>query len=101
MHVCQTILAPLEFERQTFVVDTELIEDCRLKVVGVDAVFDRIEAEVVTLSVCDSRLDSATCHPRRECVRVMIAAPLAAFIDVALNERRPAKLAAPHDQGVL
>src|SRR5947209_3927739 len=59
-------------------------------------VLDGLEAEFITGTEGDPRLDPAAGHPEREGIGVMVAA-----VGAALDHRRPAELAAPDDEGVV
>ena len=48
----------------------------------------------------DARFGSAACHPDCVGIRVMIASPPRAIVDVTLQEWRASEFAAPDDQGV-
>ena len=73
------------------------VQDRRVQVVDVDAVFDGVEAELVGFAERDARFDAAAGQPHRERVGVMVAAVVAA----ALDHRRAAELAAPDHQRVV
>ena len=59
----QTNIQPLKSGGQTPMVDAQAMQNRRVHVVNVDGILRDVIAEVVGLSVNDSRLDSATGHP--------------------------------------
>jgi len=67
-----------------------------MKIVNMDAVFNRIEAEFIGLAHYLPGFDAAAGHPHREGVDVMIAAGLLAIF----AHRRAAKFATPNDERV-
>ena len=73
------------------VVEAEQLQQRRVQIVNVDAVFDRVEAEFVRLAQRQARLDAAAGHPVGEGVGMVVAAVVAA----AFHHRRSAELAAP------
>ena len=100
MHVGQAVVAALEFERELFVVDAELMQDRRVQVVDVDRIADDVVAVVVGFAVGDARPDAAAGHPDGEAARVMIAAVVRGG-QVALAVNRATELAAPDDERVV
>src|ERR1051325_3645822 len=72
------------------------MENSGVKIVDVDAVFDRLEAQFVGLADNRAGLDAPAGQPHREGVNVMIAA-----CGVAVFAHRSApEFAAPDDEGV-
>ncbi len=66
-----------------------------MEVVYVNLVFDGVPAEVIGRPVGETALDTCAGEPHGETKRMMLAAV------GALRRRRAAKLAAPHNNGVL
>jgi len=66
-------VAALEAVGEAGVVEAEEVEQCGVKVVDVNGVFDRFEAKVVSLAKDLSALDTATGHPNAEGVGMMVA----------------------------
>ena len=73
MHIGQPIFAALESIKQPLVVEAELVEDGGLEIVDVDFVFGDFEAELVAGAVGDAAFHTATGHPLRVHIRVMVA----------------------------
>lgn len=101
MHIRQSEMPPLEFERQFGVVDPKQMQHRRLKVVDVYRVFRHIHRQFVRFAIGEAWLHAATRHPQREGVRMMIVTPFGTIVNIALNERRAAKLASPNHQRVV
>src|SRR5262249_26766231 len=78
---------------QAFVVDSEEMKHCRVKVVDLDLVLNGMVAIIVGGAVDGAALDASACQPDGESVRVMIAAVR------ALRHRSAAEFAAPDHQG--
>ena len=94
-------MATLEAIGQLFMVDAEKMHDRGLKIMNMHFVLHRIETEVVGGPVGHSGFSSASRHPYGEGIRVVVASPSLAVLDVTLNEWRAAKFASPDDQGVV
>ena len=56
-----------------FVIETEEMEDCGVKVVDVDLVLDSLESKLVSGSDRDAGFDPAACQEHAKAVRVMVA----------------------------
>ena len=82
-------------------VDAEKMHDGGLKIMNVYLIFHRIETKVIGSPVGHSGFSSASRHPYGEGIRVVIASPSLAILDVTLNEWRAAKFASPDNQGVV
>src|SRR5207249_153952 len=74
MHVRQAEIAAIEAIRQLRVVQSEQVQDRRLKVVDADAIVNRLVAEIVRASMMNAALDSPAGHPDGVSVWVVIAA---------------------------
>src|SRR6516165_4481629 len=96
--VGQAEVAPLESVREPLVVDAEEVEQRGLEVMHVDRVGRDADREVVGGAVGDPGADAAAGEPDGEGIRVVVAPPLPAVLDRALEERRAAELAAPDDE---
>ena len=86
---------------QRFIVlQTKLIQDCRLEIVGGHDVFDGSVPELIRLTECHTRFESAAGHPNAEALAVMIAASFFGRT-VFLCDWEPSDLAPPmHNGGV-
>ena len=82
-------------------VNTEKVQNSGLKIMNVYFVFHRIETEIIRGSVSYSGFSSASRHPYGEGIRVVVASPSLAVLDVTLNEWRATKFTSPDDQGVV
>src|SRR5689334_513253 len=96
MDVGQPEWASLELVGEFCVVESEQVQHRRVQVMHVYFVLRDIEAKLIGLAENDTALESAACHPHRECIRMMIAS-----VGPALHHRGTAKLAAPDDDRVL
>ncbi|CAD75560.1 hypothetical protein-transmembrane prediction [Rhodopirellula baltica SH 1] len=93
--VRQTKIATSVGIRQTLVVDSKLMQHGRVQIVHVDAIANRVVAVIIGLTVRDAAANTATTQHHRKSLRVVVAAI------AALNNGRPTKLAAPHNQRLL
>ena len=73
MHIGQTILASLKFVGQLFMVHSQQMQDCRIKVVDMNGVINDVVAEFIRLTISDSALYSSTSEYRREAIGMMIS----------------------------
>ena len=78
-------------------VEAELLQDRRMQVFDVEAVFDGVAPQVVGLADAGSSLDSAAGHPHREAISVVITPGALGVFSGGLA----AKLASPNDQGLV
>src|ERR1043166_8456554 len=85
-------IAPIEEVRQLPVIETQERKPGCVQIVDMHAVFNGAEAELVRRADYFAAPDSATAHPGREAVGMMIAAVF------ALHHRRAAELAHPDQQ---
>src|SRR6266545_7729924 len=92
VNVRQPKIAPLEAISQLLVIESEKLQDRRVQVVDVYAVFDSVEAELVGAADRDAGFDPAAREPHRECVGMMITAVVG-----SLRHRRSPEFAAPDD----
>ena len=92
--VGEAVVAAAVTVGEAFVIEAQAVEEGRVEVVDVDGVLDGFGAVVVGASVGEAALDSASGHPDREALVVVIAAILLAAVGGA------AELAAPEDEGV-
>src|SRR5262245_35573167 len=77
------------------------MQDGRLQIVDVDAVFADVEAELVGIAVAGAWADAAAGQEDGERERVMVAAEVRTAGGAAFAERTAAELAAPDDQRVV
>ena len=74
VYICQTVPAPLMFERQAFVIDSEQVQERRVQVVYVDRVPGDVVGKRVRGSVGCAGSHTTTRHPDRKATWVMVAA---------------------------
>ena len=74
VHIGQPVVAALEAERQSFVVEAQQVHDRGLQIVDVDFVLDDAEAQFVGLAVVQAGFHAAAGEPHREAIRIVIAA---------------------------
>ena len=92
--------AALMAERQPFVIDSQQVQQCRLQVMHVHRILHGIHTQIVRSAVGDPGFDAAPGQPQSKRIRMMIAAPAFAFVDVALQKRGTPEFAAPDHQGI-
>ena len=92
----------METVRETQVIDAELIQDRRVKIVDVNGIAHDGPADLVRLAVYLPAFDPAAREQHGECVRVMIATgDVLRVARAILAERRAAEFAAPHDERLI
>ena len=85
----QTLVQSLVRKVEPIGIESCLVQDGSLQIADTDWVFDWIITDIVGLSV-HARFDSATSHPHRECMWMMIATNVALhkfLVDVVLSIR--------------
>ena len=93
-------LSAFEQERQPFVVQPEKFQDRRMQVIYVNAILGGAEPELIGGADCSSAFDPATGEPRREPIRIVIAA--GAFVRVTpVGDRRSPEFTAPYHECAL
>ena len=100
MHVSETEVATLVFEREPFVVDPEKVLEGGMQVMHVHAVLDDIVAVVVGYPVRVARAHSTAGHPHGEAARVMVPAEVIGG-HLALAVVGAAEFAAPDNKGII
>src|ERR1051326_7888719 len=60
-----------------------------------------MEAKFVCFSQRDSGFETATGHPHRKCLWMMVAAQLATCVRIAFDHWRPAKFTTPKDERIV
>ena len=99
MHVGQPVVAALELERQTMMVNSQAMQDRGVQVVHMDGIASDVVAVIVGLTMCHPATNSSPCHPDRETARMVIAA-IVRGAEVPLTVDGPSELATPDDQRV-
>src|SRR5262249_57010676 len=94
-HIGKPKVAPLESVGQPRVVESQQMQDSRVQVVDVNAVFCNVESRLVALTDGNAWFCATAGQPHSECIGVMVAAVIS-----ALDHRGPAELAAPNHQSV-
>ena len=92
MDVRETMIAAAETEGESFVVETEQMQDRGVKVVDLDGVVDGLVAVVIGGSVGHSALDATPGQPEAEAERIVVASV------ASLGEGSAAEFAGPNDQ---
>ena len=100
VHISESIVAALEAERQSFMVETKQVHDCRLQIVNVTLILCHLESQFVGLAVVISALHSSARHPHGETVGEVVASQNLSFGCAPLPERRSTKLTATDNQGI-
>ena len=100
MDIRQTELATLEFVSQPFVIDSQQVHQCGLKVVDMHRVIGHVDPQIIRRTMADARLCSATRHPDGVGIGMVIASPPRAIVDVTLQERGASKFSAPNHKRV-
>lgn len=77
-HIGQPEIATGVSIRQLFVIDPQLMQDRRMKVVDMNPIVDRTKTKIVGLTKRHSASDTASSHPDREAV-VIVVSPVAIF----------------------
>ena len=97
-NIGESLIATLEAERLSFVINAQAVQDRRLKIVYVDRPLDDVVAVLVGLPEGHPALDSTAGHPHRETSRMMVAAECR--LQITLAVRRTTELATLNDQRV-
>ena len=74
LHIRQSEIPSLKFERQFPMIESEAMKQRGLQVVDVDGVLGDVVAEVVGLAVGEAGFDAAACKPDGEAAAVVVAA---------------------------
>ena len=82
-------------KRETFVIETEQMQNGGMQVVHMDFVFYRLEAKLVGLSVGHSAFYSSSSEPHRETVMIVISS-ISIF-----RRRRSTELTSPYHQRIV
>lgn len=72
MHIGKAEITSLEAIGKLGVIESEEMEDSRMKVVHMHLVLGDVETEFIRLADGNARLEAATCGPHGECLWVMI-----------------------------
>ena len=99
MNIRQTKIATGVVECQTGMIEAQLVQYSRLKIVYLHRPLHHMETEVIGTTDRNSRADTTTRHPHRERLRMMIATLRPTQSRIGFNHWRAAKLAAPHHEG--
>ena len=99
VNIGQAVAAALEFVGESFVIDSQQVQERGVEVVDVQAIAGDVVAEFVGLAVHDAGLHAAAGHPNAEAAGMMIAAEIR--LNLALAIIRASKLAAPDNKRVV
>src|SRR3954468_10892164 len=81
-------------------IESKKMQEGRMQIMNVDAVFDDVEAKFVRLPEGNPGFDTAARQPHGKGLRVMIAAHASAGLFVGFDHRSAAKFAAPNHQRI-
>src|SRR5260370_25383260 len=95
-HICEPEFAPLKFIGQAHVIDTQTVQQGRLKIMDVNRILRDVVTVIVGFTIRQSRPHAATCHPHGETSAMMIAAVLRGR-EAALTVHRASELTTPND----
>src|SRR5438128_62239 len=65
-YIREAIVPTLEFEGQSFVIDSQEMENRRLQIMGIDGIGDDVVAEFIGLPEGRPAIDAGAGHPDRE-----------------------------------
>src|SRR5260370_34399684 len=100
MYICQPEMASLELIRQSLVIYSQTVENCRLQVVHVDGIGHDVVAIIVCLADAHAALDAATGGQHCKAARMVIAAVIR-LCERALAVDSPPEFPAPDHQRVV
>src|SRR5262245_14275860 len=99
MHVGQTVIAPLKAERESFVIDPQAMQQCRVEIMNMNWV----AGDVVTIFVRFADFDPwpypTSRHPHAEAATVMVAPVIVLKAPLAVD--RAAEFSAPDHQRLI
>ena len=72
MHVSQTVIPPLEFVSQLFMIDAQAVQNCGIQIMHGQGVLSDVITEVIGLTECHARFHSASGCPDGEATGMMI-----------------------------
>lgn len=98
MYIGQSESAALEIEGETFVIESEAVEDGRLEIVDVNGVLGHVEAEVVSRAEGEASSYATASKPHGVGLRVVIPSQGASERRVVLDHGSSTELASPDDQ---
>ncbi len=95
VNVGQSARCAIMIKRETFMVETQQVQDRGVKIMNIDHIFDGLMAELIGGAEAEAMLDTGAGEPGGETLGIMISTrgPL-------LKRRHAAKLGRPHHQGV-
>ena len=94
-HVRQPEIPARVPESKALVIEAEAVEDSRVEIVSMNAIFDHASTVVVRLTVDHPRLHTASGEPAGECTAMMTATIR------TVSVRRPPEFGRPHHERVL
>ena len=99
MHIGQSVVAALELEGQTMMVDPQAMQNRRIQIMHMDGIASDVVTVVVRLTVRHSTANSPTRHPDRETAWMVIAA-IVGGAEISLAIDGPSELTTPDNQRV-
>ena len=98
MHVGQSKLAAGMKRGQSFMVQAQKMQDCRLQVVHMNRFIDNIESQLIGGPPCQTSFDSAPRQPHRKGLGMMIPAETAPQGGVRFHHRCPTEFTTPDNK---
>ena len=98
MHIGEAEISALEAVGEAFVIEAELMQNCRVQVMHVDGAVGDFVAEIVARAVNFSGFEASSGSPHRKCVDVVVASSGPAVADFAHGSA--AEFSTPDDDGV-
>jgi hypothetical protein len=97
---CRSVLQSLMFERESFVIDTQLMEHGGAKITNMDRVSHNVVTVIIGNAVLKSPFDTSSSHPRGKASSVMVPSVIV-LCECSLGVDRAAELAATNHQRVV
>lgn len=102
MDIRQSIVSARVSVCQPRMVDTHQVQHCRVQIVNVDAIFDRVHPQVIRCAKGRSAAYPAASHPHRKTGVMMVSSCFLRVFDlINLRIRRSPELTAPNHQRIL
>ena len=95
----QTVMSPLKFVRQPFMVDARTVQNYRVQIMHMRRILDDVKAVFVCGSIQSSWSKTTAGQPHRETAAVMVAPVFFQHRSMTIN--RAAELDTTHDQSFL
>ena len=96
MHVGEAVLATLKLEGESFVIETQKMQDGRLQVMHVNFVLGHAEAEFITGSVGVTRFHASACKHHRIDIGKMVSSEVLTLSSSSFAKRCAPKFTSPN-----